>query len=105
MASQQTEQGKLLGGEFQPITGARHPTRQQIQVHIVDLQLGDVCPIDPATAHQGLNTGNQFNEREGFGQIVIGPRRSPLTRSSTDPRAESISTGVCLLARSPSSTR
>ena len=45
-------------------------------------------------AQQRLYPGDEFDDREGFGEIVVAAAPQPRTRSSTAPSALSTSTGV-----------
>ena len=77
MPGQKAQQGKLFRGQLQPCSGTKYAASQQVEMQIVNLQLGDVRAIRSAAAHQGLNTRHQLNQREGLGQIIIRAKAKP----------------------------
>src|SRR5262245_6883148 len=93
MLHQVFEQAELARLQHDLLALAGHLMREPVELEVAD-------PVDrllaaAAPPRQHLGAREQLRERIGLGQIVV-PARSPLTRSSTWPRADRMSAGVSM---------
>ena len=69
MAHQIFEQGIFLQGEVDPLAAPSHFARGRVQCQIVDLEHAGT--LGGAAAKQGANSGEQFVDGEGLGEVIV----------------------------------
>ena len=94
ITNQVLKHGKLLRRQLQQFLASAGIAADEIQFKIGDSQTSRLRLSWRIVAEEVADSRQQFGQREGFGQVVVAALFETRTRSSTERRADKISTGA-----------